>query len=195
MTNSDGEITGLLHRLSAGDESAFDRLFELAYDDLRQRAHRQLVGRRPGETLSTTALVNEAFLKLSSSSRLSLRDRSHFYAVAARAMRQIVVDHARRAAAAKRDAGDAGPMLQPFDAPAPQRAEELLELDEALTELTALDQRLGKVVELRFFTGLSVEETAEVLNSSPRTVKRDWQKARAFLYARLHEPDNGGASG
>jgi RNA polymerase sigma factor (TIGR02999 family) len=182
----DGDITGLLAALREGDRDALDRLFPIVYRELHDRAHRQLAGRRPGDTLSTTALVHEAYLKLTGSAHQSYQDRNHFFAVASRAMRQILVDYARRHAAAKRGSGGRPISLDADAIPDPGRSEELLELDEALTRLERLDPRLGQVIELRFYGGLSVEEVGEVMGVSPRTVKRDWRKARAFLYQALH---------
>jgi RNA polymerase sigma factor (TIGR02999 family) len=187
----DSDITGLLAALREGDHGAYDRLFPIVYQDLRERAHRQLAGRRAGDTLSTTALVHEAYLKLTGSASQDFHDRTHFFAVASRAMRQILVDYARRNAAAKLGAGG-HPVSLDVDALAdPGRSEELLDLDEALSRLERLDERLGRIVELRFFGGLSVEEVGEVMDVSPRTVKRDWRKARAFLYQAIR--DAGGA--
>lgn len=177
----DGEITTLLQALRQGDSGALDRLLPLVYGELRRRAHQQLRRRRPGETLATTALVHEAYLKLSGSAHRNYQDRIHFFAVASRAMRQILVDYARSQAAAKRGAGHRVD-LDPDLLADPGRAEQLLALDDALRELEALDPRLARIVELRFFGGLSVEETGEALDLSPRTVKRDWRRARAFLY-------------
>ena len=187
------DITGLLTALRNGDRSALDRLFPLIYADLRHRAHQQLARRRPGDTLSTTALVHEAYLKLTGSAHQTYQDRAHFFAVASRAMRQILVDYARHNAAAKRGGGHAV-RLEPDSVAAPARAEDLVVLDEALTQLERLDQRLASLVELRFFGGLSVEETAEALAVSPRTVKRDWRKARAFLYQTIRQEDGPKAS-
>ncbi len=184
---SDGDITQLLAAYRNGDRSALDRLFPVVYDDLRRRAHGQLARRRPGETLSTTALVHEAYLKLSGSAGQTYEDRVHFFAVASRAMRQILVDYARRTAAAKRGGAVAPVSLDPEQLGDPGRADELVALDEALGRLEALDERLARMVEMRFFGGLSVEETAEALGVSPRTVKRDWRKARAVLYDDLRE--------
>ena len=175
-----GEITQLLAALREGDRGALDRLFPLIYAELHDRAHRQLARRRPGDTLSTTALVHEAYLKLTDSAHQTYQDRTHFFAVASRAMRQILLDYARRMSAAKR--GGLAVSLDPDQLGDPGRAEELIALDEALTRLEALDERLARNVEMRFFGGLSVEETAEALGMSPRTVKRDWRKARAFLF-------------
>lgn len=180
---SEGEITRLLAELRGGDRAALNRLFPLVYEELRGRARRELRRRSPGETLNTTALVHEVYLKLADASPLALEDRRHFFALAARAMRQIVVDHARRALAQKRGGGARAVTL---DAPElgvqPVQPAELLALDRALSELGELDERLARTVELRFFAGLSVEETAEAMDVSPRTVKRDWRKARAFLH-------------
>jgi RNA polymerase sigma factor (TIGR02999 family) len=180
-----GEVTRLLISWRDGDPRAAEALFTLLYHELRALARRQI--RRPaGEsTLNTTALVHEAYLKLVDGSRVNVRDRGHFFALAARVMRQILVDHARSKAAAKRG-GNAppAPLDENLGGTAPV-AEEVLGVDEALKKLEALDPRLGKLVELRFYAGLSVEECAEILETSPRTVKRDWQKARAFLYHEL----------
>jgi RNA polymerase sigma factor (TIGR02999 family) len=177
-----GEITRLLAEVRAGDAAALDRLFALVYEELRAEAHRRLAFRRRGETVSTTALVHETYLKLVGAGRKAWRDRVHFFAVAARAMRQILIDDARRRSAAKRGGGEAPQVLDEERVGMESRAEELLALDCALTRLAAFDGRLGQLVELRFFAGLSVEETAEILGLSPRTVKRDWRKARAFLH-------------
>ena len=186
------EITRLLVDLRGGDRSALDRLFDLVYRDLHDRARRQLGRRTPGATLSTTVLVHETYLKLADAMHLELEDRRHFFAVAARAMRQIAVDHARRASAQKRGGGvwavsldDAGMAAAVHDRP----AADLVALDRALEQLAELDERLARTVELRYFAGLSVEETAEVMGVSERTVKRDWHKARAFLYDAMQEGD------
>jgi RNA polymerase sigma factor (TIGR02999 family) len=180
-TVADSEITSLLVAMREGDTSAMDRLFPLVYREFHGRAHQQLARRRPGETLSTTALVHETYLKLAGSAKQTYEDRIHFYAVASRAMRQILVDYARRNATAKRGGGRAV-TLDGESAANPDRAEELLALEEGLEQLQQVDPRLVQTVELRFFGGLSVEETADALGVSPRTVKRDWQRARAFLY-------------
>jgi len=183
-----GEITALLAAYRNGDRTALDRLFPLVYVDLRERAHRQLNRRRPGDTLSTTVVVHEAYLKLTGSTHQIYQDRVHFFAVASQAMRQILVDYARRNSAGKR--GGPNAPVHPVDIqalPDPGRAEELLALDEALSRLELLDPRLARTVELRFFGGLSVEETAEALGVSPRTIKRDWRTARAFLFHAIQE--------
>lgn len=182
-----GDISEILAAWRRGDPDAARRLFPLVYDELRSLAHRQL--RRPprGGSLNTTALVHETYIKLAGGAGLSLHDRGHFYALAATAMRQILVDYARRRAAAKRGGrrSTAGPQ---FDEPmpiTPDRTTELLAVHDALAKLEAMEPRLGRIVELRVFGGLSVEETAQALDLSTGTVKRDWQKARAFLCLEL----------
>lgn len=177
----DHEITRLLAELREGEKGALDRLFPLVYDELRARAARERRRQSPGETLSTTALVHEVYLKFADAAALAVEDRRHFFALAARAMRQIVVDHARRRLAQKRGAGAQLVTLDPIDPAGSVDPADLLALDRALSELSQLDERLARTVELRFFAGLSVEETAETMAVSPRTVKRDWRKARAFL--------------
>ena len=187
--SADGEITGLLAAYREGDRAALDRLFPLVYGSLRELAHRKLTSGRTGDTISTTVLVHEAYLKLTGSAHHTYQDRIHFFAVASRAMRQILVDYARRRAAVKRGSGAIAVSLDPDALPDPGRAEELVALDEALSKLERLDERLGRMVELRFFGGLSVEEAGEVLGVSPRTIKRDWRRARAFLYRALKEKE------
>jgi RNA polymerase sigma factor (TIGR02999 family) len=183
-----GEITHLLASISKGERDALNRLFPLVYGELRALAHLQLARLRPGDTLQTTALVHEAYLKLLGASRPEWNDRRHFFAVASRAMRQISVDYARTRAAQKRGGNTPPLTLDEQRLPVADRAHELVVLDRALTELESLSERLARVVELRFFGGLSVEETAAVMNVSERTVKREWQKARAFLFDALrHE--------
>ncbi len=178
-----GEITELLCELQAGDRQALEKLFPLVYQELRRRAHWQLSGDNP--TLSTTDLVHETYLKLLESSAAVGVNRRHFFNVAARAMRQIVVDSARRRTAAKRGGGQKPITLDEARLGIAEQAADLLALDRALEDLEALDERLARVVELRFFAGLSVEEVAEVLGVTDRTVKRDWRKARTFLYQQI----------
>ena len=180
-----GEITGLLLAWRAGDRAAFDHLFGILYDELRLLARRQL--RRSGrdQTLDTSSVLHEAYLKLIDPDRAAVEDRAHFMALASRAMRHILVDHARRRGALKRGASAAVTLDDDAPGPGPAAGEDLVALDDALSRLETLDPRLGKVVELRFFGGLSVEETAEALATSPRTVKRDWRRARAFLFQEL----------
>jgi RNA polymerase sigma factor (TIGR02999 family) len=180
-----GEITRMLASISGGDRDALNRLFPVVYDELRALARRQLARLRPGDTLQTTALVHEAYLKLLGTARPEWNDRRHFFAVASRAMRQISVDYARSQVAQKRGGSTPAVTLDEQRLPVAERALELVQLDAALTELEAQSERPARVVELRFFGGLSVEETAAVMNVSERTVKREWQKARAFLFDAL----------
>ena len=180
-----GEITRLLASISGGDRDALGLLFPIVYRELRALAHRQLASARPGETLQTTALVHEVYLKLVGAARAEWQDRRHFFAVASRAMRQIIVDYARARSAEKRG-GEQRPLtLEEQYVAVSERARELVLLDQALTALESRNERLARIVELRFFTGLSVEETASVMDLSERTVKRDWRKARAFLFDAL----------
>jgi RNA polymerase sigma factor (TIGR02999 family) len=170
----------LIRAAREGDRDAVDRLFSLAYDELRHLA--RLVRRRgAGQTLNTTALVHEAYLKLQPERGLSLVDRAHFTYVVARAMRQVVVDAARRRLAAKRGGDDAVVTLDESISATPVRAEQLIRLEETLRELEQADPRRAKIVECRFFGGLTVEETAHALGISAPTVKRDWRVARAWL--------------
>ncbi len=186
-----GEITRLLAAARQSDAGAMDRLMALVYDELRAIAHRQLRRRRPGQTLDTTALVHEAYLKLVGPGGGDWQERHHFFSVAAIAIRHILVDAARRRTARKRG-GEAVRITFDELAPAHQDldlgadAVEILALDEALTSLAALNERLSRLVELRFFAGLTEEETAEVMGTSERTVRRDWRKARAFLFHALN---------
>lgn len=180
-----GEITKLLVKVRSGDRQSLDRLFALVYDELRGQAHRQLGAAGPARTLNTTALVHEAYLKLAASERPDWEHRRHFFCVAARAMRQIIVDRARRRLAQKRGGQRDRVELDEKHVAVDEQATQLFELDAALTRLEAIDPRLGQVVELRFFAGLSVEDTARLLDVSDRTIKRDWRAARAFLHREL----------
>jgi RNA polymerase sigma factor (TIGR02999 family) len=178
---SGGEITRLLGELRAGRREALDDLLPLVYAELRDLARRRL-GCAPGvATLSATEIVHETYLRLADRPGLALEDRRHFFAVAAIAMRQILVDRARRRRARKRGGGQRPLDLDQVQAGAEDPVELVLSLDQALRRLAEVDERLARVVELRFFGGLSVEEAAEVLEVDPRTVKRDWRKARALL--------------
>jgi RNA polymerase sigma factor (TIGR02999 family) len=178
-------ITDLLLQLSIGDPSAMDRLFPLVYDELHRMARRALRREHLDHTLGTTGLVHEAYLKLVDQTRVGWRDRAHFFAVAALAMRRILVDYARRHRREKRGGGRRAVSLDESAISLDQRAENLMALDEALTRLGALSPRLGRVVECRFFGGLTEEEIAEALGVTTRTVKRDWAKARGWLYQEL----------
>ena len=182
---STGEITERLLALKAGDREALNALVPLVYERLHAMAHARLQGRDPGASLDTTALVHEAYLKLIDQSRAEWRDRSHFFAVAAMAMRQIVVDRVRRHGAEKRGGGIRPGLLDDAEAAVDPRTEEILAIDQALNRLSALSERMVRMVELRFFAGLSIEETAEVLGIDSRTINRDWRAARALLYSAL----------
>ena len=175
-------VTGLLLAWRAGEARAGDALFPIIYDELRRIAHRQLGRERPGHTLDTIALVHEAWLRLADQARVEWVDRSHFFAVATQAMRRVLVDYARSCRAGKRGGAARQVSLTDAMAVAEQRADLLLALDEALTELAKLDERVGRVVECRFFGGLTEEETAEVLGVTARTVRRDWIKAKGWLH-------------
>lgn len=176
------DITDRLAAARAGDAEALPQLFQTVYDELYRMAARELGHRRVPTTLSSTALVNEAYVKLVDGARASWNDRNHFFAVAATAMRQILVDHARRKLAEKRGAGAHHVTVDETRLGTDHPLIELLSLDEALTGLERLNPRLSRVVELRYFGGLTVEETADVLGVTERTVKRDWRKGRAFLF-------------
>jgi RNA polymerase sigma factor (TIGR02999 family) len=165
----------------AGEAYAFEQLFPLVYDELRRIAHGRLGRERPVNTLGTTTLVHEAYLKLADQTRAQFADRSHFLAVATLAMRRILVDYARRYRTEKRGDNPARVSLDDAMVQAEDRADVLLAVDEALTELAEVDERLSRVVECRFFGGLTEEETAEVLGVTARTVRRDWVKAKGWL--------------
>lgn len=183
----DADITGLLRRWSSGDEEAFERLLPLVYDDLRAIAHRRLEGERAEHTLETTALVHEAYLRLVGAHDIDWSDRVHFFAIASKLVRRVLVEHARKRDAAKRGGGAPHVQLSPAAAGEDPREQslEVLALDRALTKLARRAPRLEQVIEHRFFAGLSVAETAEVLDVSTRTVERDWQRARTYLYRAL----------
>jgi len=179
------QVTQLLLDWRGGDQHALDALTPLVYDELRRIARRYLQRERPGHTLQSTALVNEAFLKLIDQ-QVSWQNRAHFFAMAAQFMRRILVDHARGRHAVKRG-GEAACKLTLDEgvAVASQRDVDVIALDTALERLAAMDEQQARIVELRFFAGLSIEETAEVLEISPATVKRDWAMARAWLFREL----------
>jgi RNA polymerase sigma factor (TIGR02999 family) len=175
-------VTDLLSRWSQGDISARDALIPLVYEELRRVAERCLGGQRSDQTLQPTALVHEAYLRLVKNDSRAYRDRIHFFAVAATMMRQILVDHARRHAAAKRG-GHAVTIVLDGEVASPQAGStDLLALDDAMQRLAALDFRQCRIVELRFFGGLSIEETSQVVDISPATVKREWATARLWLH-------------
>lgn len=181
------DITQLLVRWGGGDREAFDQLMPIVYAELRRMA-RNYMNRQGDHTLQTTALVHEAYVKLAGEDGKNWQNRSHFYAVAAKAMRHVLVDYARSTQAAKRGGGQVMIPLDDARMPPPERMSEVIELDDALHALAALNARQSDVVEMRFFGGLSVEETAEALKVSPETVMRDWRAAKAWLYQQItHE--------
>lgn len=178
-------VPDLLRRLRNGDAEALDLLIPLVHGELRKLARSQLRNERAGLTLQTTALAHEAYLRLVRLEQRDWRDRAHFFGVAASIMRRILIDRARKRDAARHGGGARHVPLDDLDLPLPDRPEELISLDDALARLGAVDARQERIVELRFFAGLSVEETAAVLEVSPRTVKREWSVARAWLRAEL----------
>jgi len=185
MRSDPGEVTQLLFELKAGNRAAEERLLPLIYKELRRIAAARLRGESPQHSLQPTALVHEAYIRLTHLRELDWQSRSHFFAVSATVMRQVLVDHARANLAAKRGCGYTEITLTDGFFPAPQKAPEILALDEALDRLAKMDERQSKIVELRFFAGLSEEETGHVLGVSVRTVKRDWRSAKAWLYSEL----------
>lgn len=185
-TESPHEVTRLLLDWSNGNQAALDKLMPLVDRELHRLAHHYMRQEKPGHTLQTTALVNEAYLRLIDQRNARWKNRAHFFALSAQLMRRILVDYARKRKYAKRG-GDARKIS--FDevmAVSPERGADLIALDDALEKLAGIDPRKSKVVELRFFGGLSVEETAEALSVSPLTVKRDWKMAKAWLYNSLN---------
>jgi RNA polymerase sigma factor (TIGR02999 family) len=179
------DVTSLLQRVRSGDDDALDDLMPVVYEELRRIARRHLRGQAAGHTLQTTALVHEAFLRLARGRQAGWTDRVHFYAVAATAMRQVLVDHARRRGASKRGGDYDRVGLATGDLGIDTQAELMVEIDDALQKLSALDPRLTRVVECRFFAGMSEPETAAALGVTDRTVRRDWVKARAWLHREL----------
>jgi len=182
---TDPDVTALLRQLSAGSGEALGRVIPLVYKELRSSAHRHLRREDRGHTLNTTALVHEAYLRLVDLDRIEWRDRSHFFAMASRMMRRILINYARDRKRGKRGGGRAPITLDDRDLPIDENLDELLALDEALTRLEALDERRCRVVECRFFAGLDIAETAEALGVSTGTVKRDWRLARLWLNRQL----------
>lgn len=187
---SSQEVTQLLRAWSDGDKGALERLAPLVHKELHRLARRYMAGERPGHTLQVTALVNEAYLRLIDASQMRWQNRAHFFGVAAQLMRQILVDFARSRQSQKRG----GEVIQvPLDEAlvvTKEKEADLVALDDALKALAAIDPRRSRLVELRFFGGLSVEETAEVLKTSPRTVLREWSLAQAWLYRELRKETN-----
>jgi RNA polymerase sigma factor (TIGR02999 family) len=179
------DVTELLNAWSHGDREALDRLMPLVYDELRKLAHHYLQSERPGATLQSTVLVHEAYLRLVKHEPMDWQGRSHFFGIAARLIRQVLVDHARKRGAAKRGSGELRLAFNESMGATADGDVDLRLLDDALTSLARLDERQSRLVELRFFAGLSVEETALVMGVSDRTVKREWASARAWLFREL----------
>ena len=179
------QVTGLLIAWGAGDESAFEQLVPLVHAELRRLAHREMGRERAGHTLQTTALVNEAYLRLIDVSQVKWQDRAHFFAMSARLMRRILVDHARTRQSRKRGGATRWVSLEDAHVVSQERGADLVALDDALQALAAVDARKCQVVELRYFGGLSIEESAEALQVSPETIQRDWKLAKAWLQREL----------
>jgi RNA polymerase sigma factor (TIGR02999 family) len=187
-TGSAGDVTGLLRAWKNGDPHSVDKLFQLVYEELRVVARGLRRRSSLGASVETTALVHETYLRLVNQTRASLEDRRHFFVVAAKAMRNILVDDARARSAQKRGGGEVEVTLEEDAASTEHAPEDIVAVDTALSKLETLDPRLAEIVEMRFFGGLSVEEIAESLGLSSRTVKRDWKRARAFLLLELSGP-------
>jgi RNA polymerase sigma factor (TIGR02999 family) len=182
---SPSSITGLLKAWGGGDQAALQKLVPLVDPELRRLARRYMGGERGGHTLQPTALINEVYLRLIDWGSLSWQDRAHFFGLSARLMRRTLVDHARRHRTSKRGGGARTIAFDEAAVVPPERTADLVAIDDALNALAIRDPRKSEIVELRFFGGLTVEETAEVLKISPRTVKREWSLARAWLYCQL----------
>ena len=187
------EITEILRALGDGNREMLDALLPLVYDELHRQAHRHLRGERAGHTLQTTALINEAYLKLIEQKNVGWESRTHFFAIAASLMRRILIDYARTKKRIKRGGADL-PDYVPLDdnllIASGESNLDLLDLDRALNRLAQMDEQQSKIVELKFFSGLSIEETAKALGISPATVKRDWNMAKAWLYQELNGETN-----
>ena len=186
------QLAQLLQSWSQGDQDALDKLVPLVYDDLRRVAHRHMAGEQPGHTLQTTALVNETYLRLAGSAQATREERIHFFAACSRAMRQILVDWARSRQALKRGGEALHLELEEALMVVDEPGADLVAIDQALTALAAIDPRKSQVVELRFFGGLSVPETAEVLRVSVETVQRDWRLAKSWLRRELRQEQGHG---
>ena len=183
---SQQRVTELLQQWSQGDDAALAELTPVVYEELRRIAHHHMGGQRPDHTLQTTALVNEAYLRLADQTNPRWQNRAHFFAVAARAMRQILVSYARTQHAQKRGGGAFKVDLDEAALVSPEESREIVELHEALEQLSALDSRKAQIVELKYFGGLNYDEIAEVLKISRITVRRDWEFAKVWLYTELH---------
>ena len=181
------DVTLYLAEANRGNSRAYDRVYELVYDDLKQIAHNRLFGFKRGDTLNTTALVHESYLKLINASESDWQDRAHFYAVASRAMRYILIDHIRKKSALMRGDGAEMKPLEGITFAVEQRIEDFITLNTALEKLLQWDERLGRLVEYRFIGGMAYEEISEVTGLSEATLKRDWVRARAWLYNVMKE--------
>jgi RNA polymerase sigma-70 factor (ECF subfamily) len=186
-----GDVTVLLTELAGGNQEAGAKLIPLVYNELKKMASRYMRRENPDHVLQTTALVHEAYLKLVEQRSVDWQGRGHFFGIAAQLMRRILIDDARKRIRVKRGGGQAALVLDEALAFSPDRSYELVELDDALQRLAEIDSRQAKIVELRFFGGLNVEETAEILGISPKTVKRDWSVAKAWLHGELRGSDGG----
>ena len=185
MTALPDEVTQLLINWSQGDKAALEKLVPLVHSELRRLARRYLGREHPGHTLQTSALINEAYIRLIDQESVQWQNRAHFFAVAAQVMRHILVDHARAHLYAKRGGGAHKVPLDEVEAKTGQRAAELVALDDALSTLGNLDSRKSQIIELRFFGGLTIEETAEAMHISPKTVTREWRSAKAWLHREM----------
>jgi RNA polymerase sigma factor (TIGR02999 family) len=192
MSPSTKDVTQLLHAWSQGQDAALEELVPLVHQELRRLARKHMLGERPGHTLQATALVNEAYLRLVNSRKVNWQNRAHFFAISAQLMRRILVDYARARGYQKRGGGVPKVTLDEAWMGPQEKGHDLVALDDALNVLAGVDPRKSKVVELRFFGGLNVEETAEVLKVSPDTVLRDWRLAKAWL---AREMRKAGAAG
>lgn len=184
---SQNQVTQLLLDWGNGDRAALDKLVPVVYQELRRLAAHYMRRERPGHTLQTSALVNEAYMRLIDYSQMRWQSRAHFFAVAAQAMRRILVEHARKRHFAKRGGGAVQVSFDEAAIVSQEQASDLVALDDALTSLEAMDQRKARIVELRYIGGLNIEETAEVLAISPATVQREWRAAKAWLYRAINE--------
>lgn len=187
-----GTVTEILRRAQGGDREALDRLFAILYDELREIARRRLRARPGDGTLRTTALIHEAWVRMAAQEGFDFEDRSHFFAYASSAMRSVLVDHARRRQTQKRGGDAVRVPLMDHDVPVEQQMDFILALDQAMTRLSSLAERAVRVVECRYFGGLTEKETAEALGITDRTVRRDWTKAREWLYRALGPEDGTG---
>ena len=187
VTLSQNQVTQLLLDWGNGDKAALDKLVPVVYQELRRLAAYYMRRERPGHTLQTSALVNEAYMRLVDYSQMRWQSRAHFFAVAAQAMRRILVEHARKRHFAKRGGGAVKVSFDEAAIVSQEQAADLVALDDALTSLEAMDERKARIVELRYIGGLNIEETAEVLSISPATVQREWRAAKAWLYREIKE--------